>query len=142
MTKTLIDVDDDALNRARTILGARTKKDAVNGSLREVVRLAAIREFRVLVGDGSAEPVGGGLVLVDASALAHCARPEVAGRLVPLLVLDRLATCAAVEHEAMTLAGNGADAPLAALRRVGLRWLATDDADLRRAAEIQAELTS
>jgi len=82
-------------------------------------------------------------VLVDASVLVHGAEPEVAARLVPLLVLDRVATCAAVEHEVAGLVGAGLnDAPLAAFRQAGLRWLATEDADLRRAGEIQAELTN
>jgi predicted nucleic acid-binding protein len=40
------------------------------------------------------------------------------------------------------LVQDGASDPaLAALRQTGLRWLATDDVDLRRATEIQAELS-
>jgi Arc/MetJ family transcription regulator len=37
MTKTLIDLDDTLLERAATVLGSSTKKDTVNGALREVV---------------------------------------------------------------------------------------------------------
>lgn len=40
MSKTLIDVDDELLERARVILGAGTsKKDAVNTALSKMVRL-------------------------------------------------------------------------------------------------------
>ena len=141
MTKTLIDVDTDLLSQAQTILGTVTKKDTVNGALRELVRLAAVREFLKSVESGAIERFGG-VVLVDASALRYCADPAVASRLVPLLIFDQLATCAAVEHEVLDLGDDAAaGGPLAALRRVEPRWLTTEDADLRRAGEIQAELT-
>jgi len=40
MSKTLIDIDDDLLTRARAILGpATSKKDAVNTALSKLVRL-------------------------------------------------------------------------------------------------------
>jgi Arc/MetJ family transcription regulator len=45
MTKTLIDIDDDMLDQARKILGVATKKDTVNGALREVVRGHAAEVF-------------------------------------------------------------------------------------------------
>jgi Arc/MetJ family transcription regulator len=45
MPKTLIDIDADLLAQATQILGTRTKKDAVNGALREVVRRAAAVAF-------------------------------------------------------------------------------------------------
>lgn len=38
MTKVLIDVDDDALTEASTLLGTRTKKDTVNRALRETAQ--------------------------------------------------------------------------------------------------------
>jgi len=38
MTKRLIDVDDDALDAARSRLGTRTIKDTVNEALREAAR--------------------------------------------------------------------------------------------------------
>ncbi len=39
MSKRLVDIDDDLLERATSVLGASTMKEAVNRSLREVVRL-------------------------------------------------------------------------------------------------------
>jgi predicted nucleic acid-binding protein/Arc/MetJ family transcription regulator len=130
MTKTLIDIDDELLSQSRGVLGTATKKDTVNGALREIVRLGAVQRF--LKSAGGDEPDG--LVLADATALVLCTQPTVAARLLPLLVTDRLATCAAVDHELLTLAGS------AAVRRLRLRWLPTEDTDLRRAAEIQTEL--
>lgn len=45
MAKTLIDVDEDLLRRAREILGSKaTKKDAVNAGLSMLVRLHDQRE--------------------------------------------------------------------------------------------------
>jgi Arc/MetJ family transcription regulator len=43
MAKTLIDVDDAALEQASRLLGTRTKKDTVNAALAEVVAIAARR---------------------------------------------------------------------------------------------------
>ena len=37
MSKTLIDIDDELLDKARVILGTTTKKDAVNRALQDVV---------------------------------------------------------------------------------------------------------
>jgi Arc/MetJ family transcription regulator len=45
MAKTLIDVDNELLYRARHILGLTTKKDTVNTALREVVRREAATVF-------------------------------------------------------------------------------------------------
>jgi Arc/MetJ family transcription regulator len=45
MTRTIVDTDDELLERAREILGTTTKKDTINGALREVVALAARRQF-------------------------------------------------------------------------------------------------
>ncbi len=45
MSKTLIDIDDDLLTRSQRILGTATKKDTVNGALREVVRRNAAEEL-------------------------------------------------------------------------------------------------
>jgi Arc/MetJ family transcription regulator len=45
MTKTLIDIDEDLLIETQRILGAKTKKDAVNGALREIVRRQAAARF-------------------------------------------------------------------------------------------------
>lgn len=143
MTKTLIDLDDALLVQCQEVLGTTSKKATVNGALQELTRLAAVQRFLLSVKDADAQHAVSGFVLVDASALAYCDHPEVMARLVPLLVLDVVATCAAVDHELAGLAGDEeAAGPLAVLREAGLRWLATDDADLRRAAEIQAELTN
>ncbi len=43
MSRTLLDVDDDLLAQARTVLGATTKRETVNKALAEVVALAARR---------------------------------------------------------------------------------------------------
>ncbi len=45
MTRTLIDTDDELLERARVLLGTRTKKDTVNAALAQVVALDARRQF-------------------------------------------------------------------------------------------------
>lgn len=45
MTRTLIDTNDDLLERAQAVLGTRTKKDTVNAALAQVVALAARRQF-------------------------------------------------------------------------------------------------
>jgi Arc/MetJ family transcription regulator len=38
MTKVLVDVDDDALKEASTLLGTTTKKDTINTALRETAQ--------------------------------------------------------------------------------------------------------
>ena len=53
MTKTLVDIDDALLTQARQILGAITKKDAVNGALREIVRQWAAARFLERARDGA-----------------------------------------------------------------------------------------
>jgi len=60
MPKTLIDIDDELLARAKHILGA-TKKETVNIALREIVRRAAARELvslaqRGVFGAGPEQP--------------------------------------------------------------------------------------
>jgi Arc/MetJ family transcription regulator len=45
VSKTLIDIDNDLLIRSQQILGTTTKKDTVNGALREVVRRNAAEEL-------------------------------------------------------------------------------------------------
>jgi Arc/MetJ family transcription regulator len=52
MAKTLIDIDDNLLRAAQHILGVHTKKDAVNGALREVVRQDAAARFLELASSG------------------------------------------------------------------------------------------
>jgi len=41
MAMTAVDVDDESLDRAREILGTKTKKDTINAALREVIRSQA-----------------------------------------------------------------------------------------------------
>ncbi len=53
MAKTLIDLDEDLLARAREILGTSTKKDTVHAALREVVRRAAVDEYLRLGREGA-----------------------------------------------------------------------------------------
>ncbi len=52
MSKTLIDIDNELLDRARQILGTATKVATVNGALREVVRRWAAVEFGELARTG------------------------------------------------------------------------------------------
>ncbi len=44
MTKKLVDIDEDLLDRATQTLGAATMKEAVNAALNEVVRLEERRD--------------------------------------------------------------------------------------------------
>ena len=59
MSKVLIDIDDEALDRAAEILGTKTKKDTVNTALHETVqrldRAAALAEMRELVAEGGVD---------------------------------------------------------------------------------------
>jgi len=52
MTKTLIDVDTELLAQSQQILATTTKKETINKALREIVRLAAIKELCQLGQDG------------------------------------------------------------------------------------------
>jgi Arc/MetJ family transcription regulator len=61
VSKTLVDIDDELLERAQRILGTETKKETVNSALREVVRRAAAAELVVMArggvfGPGEVEP--------------------------------------------------------------------------------------
>lgn len=38
MTKVLVDVDDEALAEASALMGTKTKKDTINGALRETIQ--------------------------------------------------------------------------------------------------------
>lgn len=55
MTRTLIDTNDELLERAQAVLGTGTKRDTVNAALAQVVALNARRQF---LGDARA----GGLI--------------------------------------------------------------------------------
>ncbi|WBB64285.1 type II toxin-antitoxin system VapB family antitoxin [Streptomyces sp. WMMC500] len=67
MTRTVIDVDDEALTEAARYLGTSTKKDTVNAALREINdrrrRAAAIERMRQMVADGRVD-----LDLIDENA--------------------------------------------------------------------------
>lgn len=45
VSKTLIDIDDDLLAQSQEILGTKTKKDTVNGALRELIRRKAVEDL-------------------------------------------------------------------------------------------------
>ncbi|AGI89634.1 type II toxin-antitoxin system VapB family antitoxin [Streptomyces albidoflavus] len=68
MSRTVIDLDDDALAAAAQELGTRTKRDTVNAALREVVernaRLRALHELQELTAEGALDIE----VLLDKSA--------------------------------------------------------------------------
>jgi Arc/MetJ family transcription regulator len=57
MSRTVIDLDDEALEAAAKELGTSTKRDTVNAALREVTaryrRLRALQESRELVAQGA-----------------------------------------------------------------------------------------
>lgn len=59
MSRTVIDIDDEALAEAARHLGTSTKKDTVNAALREIGdrrrRAAAIARMRELVTEGELE---------------------------------------------------------------------------------------
>ncbi|MFF4088178.1 type II toxin-antitoxin system VapB family antitoxin [Streptomyces nigra] len=57
MSRTVIDLDDDALEAAAKELGTSTKRDTVNTALREIVarnrRLRALHELQDLAAEGA-----------------------------------------------------------------------------------------
>lgn len=57
MTRTVIDLDDEALEAAAKELGTTTKRDTINTALREIVernhRLRALHELQDLTTDGA-----------------------------------------------------------------------------------------
>ncbi|GAA1927018.1 hypothetical protein GCM10009716_38860 [Streptomyces sodiiphilus] len=57
MSRTVIDLDDDALEAAAKELGTSTKRDTINTALREIVarnrRLRALRELQDLADEGA-----------------------------------------------------------------------------------------
>lgn len=65
MSKTLVEVDEELLVKSQHILGTNTKKDTINGALRELVRRAAVDEFLAMARDG---------------ALRDAADPEIMGQ--------------------------------------------------------------
>lgn len=59
VSRTVIDLDDDALEAAAKELGTTTKRDTINTALREIVarnrRLRALHELQDLTDDGALE---------------------------------------------------------------------------------------
>jgi Arc/MetJ family transcription regulator len=57
MSRTVIDLDDDALEAAAKELGTTTKRDTINTALREIVvrnrRLRALHELQDLTDEGA-----------------------------------------------------------------------------------------
>jgi hypothetical protein len=88
-----------------------------------MVRTTAVKEF-VRCTDAARS---GGVVLVDSSVLVRCAELDVAARLLPLLVLGDLVTCAAVQHELAGRDDGAVGGALGALLRTDLAWLETED---------------
>jgi Arc/MetJ family transcription regulator len=61
MTRTTVDVDDQALEAARRELGTKGLSETVNAALRDAVRRRALRDFDVLRDiDGTPEGVAAG----------------------------------------------------------------------------------
>jgi Arc/MetJ family transcription regulator len=86
MSRTVIDLDDEALEEAAKELGTTTKRDTINTALREITaryrRLRALEEARELVADGALDmdllldkrayrPTGAGAATDDRGAGAH-----------------------------------------------------------------------
>jgi predicted nucleic acid-binding protein len=79
--------------------------------------------------------------IADTSTFARHRVTEVATVIDPLMTRGLLATCGVLELEILCSARNSAEyAALADRRRSSLEWLQTEDVDIRRALEIQAEL--
>lgn len=66
MTRTLIDADDELLERARALLGTGTKKDTVNAALAQVVALDARRRFLDDARGGALADAADGAVMDEA----------------------------------------------------------------------------
>jgi predicted nucleic acid-binding protein len=80
-------------------------------------------------------------ILVDTSALSRLAWPEVAAVLSPLIEAGTIATCGVIEMGLLSLLRDPADAhEIRTSRAAAFPWLATEDADLRRALAVQALL--
>ena len=79
--------------------------------------------------------------LLDTSAAARVPHPRVADRVVPLLSAGLLATCAALDLEALYSARSPREYHgVRADRRLAYEYLPTEDADWERALQVQAAL--
>ncbi len=76
MSRTVIDLDDEALEAAAKELGTTTKRDTINTALREVTaryrRLRALGEARELVAEGALD-IG---LLLDKSKYRPTGEPD------------------------------------------------------------------
>ncbi|MEV6736366.1 type II toxin-antitoxin system VapB family antitoxin [Streptomyces sp. NPDC051104] len=76
MSRTVIDLDDEALEAAAKELGTTTKRDTINTALREVTaryrRLRALGEARELVAEGALDMD----VLLDKSKYRPAGEPD------------------------------------------------------------------
>lgn len=79
--------------------------------------------------------------LADNSVIARLHVPAVERVLGPLLDAGRIATCGMVELEVLYSARNATDHSIARdSRMTAYEWLPMDDADFRRALDVQGEL--
>ncbi|WP_018347898.1 DUF2191 domain-containing protein [Longispora albida] len=53
MSKTSVDIDMNRLTQAKEILGTETIRDTIDAALREVIRVAAVRDLVALAEDGA-----------------------------------------------------------------------------------------
>jgi hypothetical protein len=80
--------------------------------------------------------------LVDSSAIVRLVCPGAVEVLSPLIKAGQLATCAVVDLDlALVCDSSGVD-EIRELRAAAFAWLTTEDADLRRALEVQRLLAS
>jgi len=79
--------------------------------------------------------------LIDSSASARIRQPVVRDRVVPLITAGLVATCAALDLEALSSARSGQEyREVRADRRSAYEYLPTEDADWDRAIQVQARL--
>jgi Arc/MetJ family transcription regulator/predicted nucleic acid-binding protein len=151
MAKTLVNIDEGLLETARDILRAATKRDTVNGALRDVARRDAATRFlhQACAGifttgthpDRQSNPAGiptGVEYLVDTSAILHLPHPDVAAVLAPLIQAGTAATCAAIDLALLALITDPAQfTEIRDLRTRSFVFLTTTDDDLRRAVDVR-----
>ena len=151
MAKTLVNIDEGLLEAVRDILRAATKRDTVNGALRDVARRdAASRFLHQACGgifttgthvDQRSSPAGtpmGVAYLVDTSAIRHLPHPDVAAVLTPLIQAGTAATCAAIDLALLALITDPAQfTEIRDLRARSFVFLTTTDDDLRRAVDVR-----
>lgn len=66
MTKTLIDLDDETLERAVQLSGHRTKRAVVAEALESYVRRLELNQYTAFVAGGALEDLGDASVIEDA----------------------------------------------------------------------------